>query len=287
LSLNRWNYVHSNPVRYVDPTGNIEEDYSEAKKALEIVQLLRAKYSVRIAVDWGYYGYGTGELTRVLPVQNPVDGHLYTFGQCWHKGQWIIKDLEAIKAALEIASGGVHALGGHFNSLIGPVKIVPEKWNTYADPASAYFDKITYRIKNNSSQAYRLWAVIHELGHVVTYHHNFRSLAYFMTELETKCSNQPWWKDVRYCNSNQQPGVTYDPGRYAGDKFQYMPSSYAMVGSFEDFAETWKEVVMSAYVSTGGIWVNDAKHANEFFSANHNIRERRTVMTKIINGSWR
>jgi RHS repeat-associated protein len=58
-SLNRYAYVRNNPLRYVDPSGHIEEDQYE--DAIEIINDLRDNYDVDIDIDFGWhYTYSGG-----------------------------------------------------------------------------------------------------------------------------------------------------------------------------------------------------------------------------------
>jgi len=66
-----------------------------------------------------------------------------------------------------------------------------------------------------------------------------------------------------------------------------MPSDYAAVGSYEDFAETWREVVTRAYIRSGDTsYIRQAQLVYNH-NLNHDIGRRRKVMNSIINGSWR
>jgi len=121
-------------------------------------------------------------------------------------------------------------------------------------------------------------------------------MSYFMSELGTECSNHHWWNwGVPYCNVAQNTTLTYNAGIYKGvysSLYGYtnMPSKYANNGNHEDYAETWREVVVKAYLDSGDTsWITEAKllYNAPRYNFNHNIDKRRTVMESIITGSWK
>ena len=69
----------------------------------------------------------------------------------------------------------------------------------------------------------------------------------------------------------------------------YMPSEYATHGNWEDYAETFREVVELAYFSSGddAQYTDFARDAYNDPLHNHNIGMRRVVMEDIIRGIWR
>jgi len=150
--------------------------------------------------------------------------------------------------------------------------------------------KIYWRYQDRNSQAYGLYTTIHEMGHVIS-NHDKKKMDYFMSELETHCSNQWWFQKSAYCNTRQQSGVKYDAGPFAvgsTSQTQYMPSLYALVGSYEDFAETWREVVVKAYIDSGDTaYITEANLVYAYDINSHDIGQRRIVMTSIIDGSWK
>jgi hypothetical protein len=127
------------------------------------------------------------------------------------------------------------------------------------------------------------------MGHIVAFKDRPQMIQYFMRELGASCSN-----GANYCNRYQDSTVTYIPGPSAGTppKYEHMPSSYALVGSYEDFAETWREVVTRAYIRSGDTtYIRQARLVYNFniapLALNHDIGRRRKVMNSIINGSWK
>jgi hypothetical protein len=273
MSMNHWNYTQSNPINYTDPSGYIAE--KNAKEANEIVYDL-STYNVYISVDWGEIYVGEN------------------WDQCWHEGQWTMPDLKAIQAAVHIMDKGVRYLGGDFKKLIGFVEYIPQKGGpdgkgddspghlNYAGTVSG----ITYwRVPNWFDEDYRLYAAVHEMGHIVAFNEKPGMIDYFMSELEASCNNQK-----SYCNE-KDIGVDYEPGRFAGpqnDPLKYMPSTYAATGSYEDFAETWREVVTRAYIRSGDTtYIKQARLVYIYDNLNHDIGRRRKVMNSIIDGSWK
>jgi hypothetical protein len=269
--MNHWNYTQSNPINYTDPSGYIAE--KNAKEANEIVYDL-STYNVFISVDWGEIYVGEN------------------WDQCWHEGQWTMPDLKAIQAAVHIMDKGVRYLGGDFKKLIGFVKYEPQKGGPdgKGDPANNYLATTTlgqtvWQIANWDSEENRLWVAVHEMGHIVAFNDMPDKVKYFRDELGASCSN-----GKNYCNTNEDHTLTYKPGSFAGDKNQNMPSSYALIGSYEDFAETWREVVTSAYIRSGDTtYIRQAwlVYNSNYYKLNHDIGRRRKVMNSIINGSWR
>lgn len=126
------------------------------------------------------------------------------------------------------------------------------------------------------------------MGHALT---DKKKMDYFMSKLKSHCSNQPFWRKGFYCDKRQGNGVVYDPGKLAGDTtdpIKYMPSKYATLGSYEDFAETWREVVVKAYIDSGDTaYLAQANLVYKFDVYSHDIGQRRVVMTSIIDGSWK
>lgn len=284
--------MHSNPIMFTDPTGHIE--IGEAEEASKIVTDLKYNYQIEIVTDWGTFEQGTNRFLGLLPTTvQYLEANGFGCGM-WHEGMWTMKDLKALQAGVHIMDRGVSFLGGDFKSLIGIVAI--EQFKSYNTQTSTTGPgKIYWRYQNNDSQEYGLYTTVHEMGHIVAFHQP-KTMSYFMKQLETKCSNHPWWSwKVPYCNKDQGKTVSYNAGPYKGTPsngygYTNMPSEYATHGNYEDYAETWREVVVKAYIDSGDTaWINEAKllYDAKGYNFNHSIGQRRTVMESIINGSWK
>ncbi len=91
MSFNRWNYVHANPIMFIDPSGQIE--INEADEAFEIVNDLEYNYQIKIKTDWGVFEQGTEKFVGLIP--EPLAYYEANKYGCtgWVKGLWIIEDL--------------------------------------------------------------------------------------------------------------------------------------------------------------------------------------------------
>ena len=301
LSQNAWLYVEGNPVDYVDPTGYIKEDRQEAIDALAIYQRLQSQYG--ISLDYftmGYYGYDDGVLKGRIPLvpyktlpttPTPIACRDTPFGWIWHESQWTIEDLKAIDAGAAIVSGGIHNLGGNYNSLIGSITIIPKKgegsithMGSTAEPGI-----INWRVPDYNGEQYRVSTMVHETGHELTYNIH-ATMTYFMNELGTMCyGNFTIDYGLPHCYyepSTQSPNYSVGPnGGNEHDPYANMPSRYATQGNWEDFAETFRVVVANAYGS--GPFGREANLVYTDRRYSYNIGKRADVMKSIINGSWR
>jgi len=128
MSFNRWNYVHSNPIMFTDPTGHIE--IWEADEAFKIVNDLKYNYQINIVTDWGSFESSTNKFVGLLP-PTIAYSNANGIGYCdWKKGLWTLKDLNALQAGVHIMDKGVSYLGGDFKSLIGIVTIEQKNYIT-------------------------------------------------------------------------------------------------------------------------------------------------------------
>jgi RHS repeat-associated protein len=265
LEANLYQYAQSNPVRYVDPSGYIAEN--EETYADSVVADLH-RFGVSVDVDWGHS-------PRIK------QGGKLQKGYCrvWYKGNWSVEDLTELKNAVHIVSDGVDNLGGNFQSLLGPIVVRREDGSeSLSDPSV-----IHYKVDGDDS-VYKRYAIIHELGHEVMYH-NMRTLLYFMNQLGSQCNGGIIADNYPYClNSGKRHTGKYEPGDSS-----HLPSDYAGRGNFEDYAETFREVVVKAYLDmgTGSVYYNYAQEEYTYNKKdNHDIGSRRTIMKAIINGTW-
>jgi hypothetical protein len=275
LSLNQWNYVEGNPVNYVDPSGYIKE--SEAQDAWDIMMELK-QYQVKIVVDWGYTDNGV--LRTLLPV-SPDRAKLYDWGcLSWTEGLWTLDDMQAFENGIAIIRRGVTNAGGNYQTLVGAVTVVRQRGN----PPTTGAPTINYKV-DGASRTYKVYGAIHEMGHIII-GHEAATLNYFKSKLQTSMEN----------------GI-YNPGPYKGSSseiygYTHMPSKYAINNSAEDFAETFREVVVHRYLdSPENKFPNEFNDATSEYDAtgignpsgvpfNHDIGERLAVMQQIISGNW-
>ena len=188
LSLNRWNYVESNPVNRLDPSGHISEDESVAAEA--ILEELKTKYNVIINKDWGAYYYY---------VSDPEDP---SFGQgegiyCWQAGCWgSLGELDNVRDAVEKIAPQTMSIQ-KFNKAFQRVRIsrfnvkeiLGQSIRSFAPPG-ALADLLGDIVLTDSTmhyyrEEYRIGSIIHEFGHVWDYRTNDRLSRDLMTELNT------------------------------------------------------------------------------------------------------
>lgn len=271
LSLNRWGYVEGDPVNFVDPTGHWGIKETQAEDANKIVTRLKT-LNINIAIDWGE-----------LPVNgNPYTGTVGWIDACgWAEGAWLLSELRSVESSVNIVKGGVEYLGGNFLSLIGPVTIRRE----LSDKRSTAQGKVI-NLRNTSNEPYRLYVLVHELGHILK-NNNPGAQEYYMREVGSICKDGSG-QVVNYCHTDNS-GETYDPGTYGvGGSYPYgdMPSTYSESGIGEDFAEVFTLVVSKAYIDRGGQYKSDAQLVYNRFP-NKDIGIRHRIMRTIIDGGWR
>ena len=276
LSLNRWGYVEGNPVNYIDPTGRIKQG-QEDLDAQAILSRLTA-YNINIIKDWGEISINTHDL---------IDSHLRN--SCgWNDGAWEFGELKDVEAAMMIMVGGIDFLGGNFKSTAGPVTI-RRATSSHVSTTKGH----TITVRDTTSQEYRLYMLVHEMGHIVRNH--TQSTNYFKEELGVRCYDKVTNKDKAYCYVGRGNDA-YDPGLYAGEvskNYPYIPSQYALKGIGEDYAETFTVVVTGAYIRSGNTtYFGEAGkiYIDRYVSdptKTVNIGKRWTVMEAILDGTWK
>ena len=278
LEMNLYQYALSNPLSYTDSSGFIAEPSvknDEAEKAWQIVQDLR-QFNIEIKVDWGYVIYGTNTLLPPIP---PDFGGKYSESHCnqWKNGKWLYNDLYAVQQGVHIIDGGIDYLGGNFSTLLGSVVIVRVSGNaSHASPQNITFGA------DNVDLFRSINAIIHEIGHTVMFN-DMPTLGFFMNRVGSTCiGGTVTPSGFPYCNGNtKEPTGRYEPG-----KFDY-PSDYAATSNYEDYAETFREVVIKGYLDGGSsTYFTSANQIYLFPNYKHNIPVRSSAMTAIINGSW-
>jgi len=286
VSYNKWLYGYANPIKNIDPSGYITVD--EARDAWNIVMELK-RYHVNIVYDWGYIENGI--TFGILPLP-PYLLDVYGWNcSPWQKGVWELGDLEAVRNVIGMIKGGIEVLGGNYYSLVGSVSFQRlDEDNTSTTTGNL----IKLRNHINNSQNVRARTITHEIGHVII-NVDGVTLSYFMEELGTTCKDSSG-QTLERCYGGDEaiemPGVvivgSYDPGLYAGEYLEYLPSKYARSGNQEDFAETFAAVVSSTYLRSGkgkSPYLEAASLVSKTF--NQTIKERRTVMAAILSGQWR
>ncbi len=180
LSLNRWNYVESNPINFLDPSGYISQD--EATQAEYILNELYTKYNIFINKDWGEYYY---EIDPVNSVYGEATG-IY----CWNEGMWDIRNLEDVRKAVNKIAPETMSIN-KFNKAFQHVRISRINLNrTSFAPPGGFADLLgdivlTDYTMGNDREEYRIGSIIHEFGHVWDYRSNNQLAMGLMLELDT------------------------------------------------------------------------------------------------------
>jgi RHS repeat-associated protein len=135
-SLNRYAYVHNNPMRFTDPSGHVEED--EASQADEQLAWLLETYGIKIPKDYGWRRWG-GE-------------------RHWYAGAWTMDDIQKVgKGATDLA--GVMGGAGVLKERLGGVSM------SRREMESAGLGMLHHVILHSVSSYWGTWTVVHELSH--------------------------------------------------------------------------------------------------------------------------
>jgi RHS repeat-associated protein len=262
MTFNRWNYVHSNPISFPDPSGHIEE--TEAKDAFDLVRLLQDTYGVNIVVDWGYEDSNTGMLISFLPI-DPIHLAEYGYGcAIWGEGRWSLGELRIVKYALEQLNSNT-IMKGRFKNLVGKttIALVPQtvcgssargctsgnsslniiEFKDKGKPPSPNYSPAQNIIDSNIN--FDVWSVTHELGHALDQHHHWL----WSLGMLTKAVGAYYWfpQDESQCDPyHELPGCN-DAGYYYGSPPP--KTSGTNFNHIEDFAES-----VTAYVYPNEAW---------------------------------
>jgi len=275
LSLNRWNYVHSNPIMFTDPSGHI--DLSEAQEAFEIVAELKSKYQVSIIPDWGNFEKDTNRPIGLLPV-TPAFLELAGYGcGLWHPGTWSLEELRIVKAAVINLDNAMKHL---FTNYIKAVTI-QKVWytcgrgctksgnliqllnsNRLPPKSSSNNFLTTYTKKSQSEINFDQWTVVHELGHVWDQNNNWN--------LSVRLEDATDGDTMSHSPSDTNNCTIYDPYHElpgcntAGYWYGGIPPVTSSIGfnRREDFAES-----VAAYVFPNEAW-HEMQKQLEFYKAN-------------------
>jgi RHS repeat-associated protein len=200
-SLNRFSYVLGNPLKYIDPTGYIQNDPNELQRADDILNLLTNDYDVKIRKDWGWRG---------LPGARE-----------WNAGAWTIDELETVLQAvtdLSTAMGGAQ----NFRDTLEGVRIHRKDMNNPGE-ANANDVWLSTTTWNDTDP----WSVVHELGHAWDAAHGWQSSKDMQSAIGAGFAHP-----IRHALDRSNPAHWYDPGDG--------PPPCGIDGNFnrkEDFAE--------------------------------------------------
>ncbi|MCE5259687.1 MAG: hypothetical protein LLG44_11635, partial [Chloroflexi bacterium] len=108
----RYSYVLNNPMRYTDPSGNIEQN--EAHEAYDIIRQLLEEYDINLEIDFGW-------LT----------------GTYWDVGFWTIDDMRAFATGVK---GFAAALGGaaSFQNNLGHINVNKRVFDNYSEAGMGF-----------------------------------------------------------------------------------------------------------------------------------------------------
>jgi RHS repeat-associated protein len=251
-SMNGWNYVEGNPVRYTDPSGLIAQ--TEVKEAEGILSHLQP-YGITIDKDWGMISPGMG------------------CGDTWDAGSWNIKDLRNVETAIHKFDdannfGGPvrfnHAIQGHAKILRLGTNIgssaPPGGW-----PADVVLDESTF--SGYWQPQYAIFTVIHELGHVWDFRTHTALSGGLMNALGTlTCGGMGGCVWNPYANAEVPPGAkngcTVDDIAHKRNKcdvpyaFTYGGGGAFFEGAgWEDWADSFASYIYPEYHRRVG-WTN-------------------------------
>jgi hypothetical protein len=180
MSFNRWNYVDSNPIVYIDPSGHIKEG-AEAREADVVLSKLADRYGVYIQKDWG-------DLDTLVHTGLYVDPSM---GCEWMNGNW--RSVKELKMVLEAINRLSEKLGGSdkFKSVLSHTSIARQPNSKDATPysppgvLSVIGDVVMTDYLFDNGENYAKFTTVHELGHVWNYRTGNQLSHNMMLELGT------------------------------------------------------------------------------------------------------
>jgi hypothetical protein len=288
ITRNQWIYGNDNPAIFSDPSGHIA--ITEVEEAEEIIKEMRLS-NIKIIPDWGFNNIELKSAT--------ICG--------WVPGIWRIYELRQIRNSIHLINNGLGIFGTTLTDKIDKLAVrrtaIPDRKGHYRSSAGFGIIKINEKPTDIEIDKFSISkTMLHETGHQIT-HHDGKTMDYFMEMLKAKCTNGIFEYGTIFCNQENKEGHnigTYDPGPYAGLLNEHLPSYYAALGNFEDFAETFVVVIAGAgvlasndplelelarYIYYGSVTASDgAEYQCQY---NNDIAERRIVMWDILNGLWR
>ena len=191
LSLNKWNYVEGNPIKFIDPSGRIKQgkednDAEGIRNRLNVMNIIIYK-------DWGSYQYFNNSY-------NPK-----ARGCGWNEGSWEIRDLELIEDAATRLNKVLH---GKIPTIAGRIdvrkSIVDINLGAMAAPGLLKYvfgDIFFFSASSQTTEEWYKYAFVHEFGHVWDYKTGNMISRGLMNELGTLISyniDDPLSMAVRY-----------------------------------------------------------------------------------------
>lgn len=225
ITLNKWVYANTNPMRYTDPSGLIAQG-DEDKAATAILNDLKSRFGVVIVKDWG-----------VVSVPD-IWHHTYHCG--WQTGSWRnVHELELTQNAIQDMVQKIGGINKFKSALMWQVRI---RRNSEDNPAGrAFIDIVLYDGGFNYGDQFAMNVVVHEMAHVWDARRLY-SISTNMMKITNSykivCVNNA--KVKHYCS------YTYD----SANAFETAPTTYAQTNAAEDWAES---IMTYVYSSSGNL----------------------------------
>jgi RHS repeat-associated protein len=260
LSLNGWNYVEGNPVRYTDPSGYLaKEDWGDATS---IYNELLSVYNVRIKRDWGVILTKSFNSYAEVIFPNPeLDPDLLN-GDCyqWVNGNWRnVRELELVKeAVVEVTGklGGLSRFKNAFHNRVVDINraIEIEGLSGLALPfLDIWLDNSTFYSDSAKGEAFSRIVIAHELGHIWDIREFFKlssGLGRSVGTIQKACT----YSDLGFCIEYEYYSPTSStekaPGFFDPTKGETEYDKYAYTNLREDWAESFASYIYPNYWST-------------------------------------